>query len=100
MENYTNGSTWAQGFLMGLVVGGAGGAALALLYTPSSGRDMREYLASRARDGRERATAAMERGKEIVSESRGAIDEGRELLSTAIAEGREAYRETKARDAL
>jgi gas vesicle protein len=96
-------------FLMGLITGIAGGAALAALYAPSSGRDMRQQLAERAREGRERAMAAAEQGREqasaaaekgraLMNEGRDAIAQGREVLSTAMDEGRDAYRQTKARE--
>jgi gas vesicle protein len=37
---------------MGLLVGLAAGAAAAVLYVPSSGREMRSYLADRRARGR------------------------------------------------
>ncbi|MGE0706358.1 MAG: YtxH domain-containing protein [Vicinamibacterales bacterium] len=88
------------GFLFGFALGLAGGAAAALLYAPSEGRQMRSYLADRAKEGREKAMTAAERGREYVHEGREVLDHGREVISTAIHEGREAYRRTKSQEAL
>jgi gas vesicle protein len=89
----------ASGFLFGFALGLAGGAAAALLYAPSEGREMRSYLAERARTGRERAKAAAERGRDLMKESRHAVEQGREVISHAFQEGKEAYRRTKTGDA-
>ncbi len=94
-------------FLFGFALGLAGGAAAALLYAPSEGREMRSYLADRAKEGRDKAMSAAERGREYVdrgrecvNEGREVLDHGREVISTAIHEGREAYRRTKSSDAI
>ncbi len=87
-------------FLFGFALGLAGGAAAALLYAPSEGREMRSYLAERAKEGREKAMTAAERSREFVNEGRDVLDHGREVISTAINEGREAYQRTKSRDAI
>ena len=63
----------------------------ALLYAPASGRETREYLGEKVREGRERANQAAERGREM-------INQGRETLTTAIDRGREAYQQARARE--
>ena len=77
--------------LLAFVLGAISGAAVALLYAPASGRETREYLGEKAREGRDRATAAAEKGREIVSQ-------GRETLTTAIERGREAYQQARSRE--
>jgi gas vesicle protein len=67
------------------------GAAVALLYAPASGRDTRDYLGERAREGRERASEAAAKAGQMVQQ-------GRETLTTAIEKGREAYQQARARE--
>lgn len=81
----------AGGVLLAFLVGAVAGAAVALLYAPATGEETREYLGKKAREGRERATEAAAKGREIVKE-------GRETLATAIEKGREAYQQARARD--
>ena len=79
--------------LLAFVLGAVSGAAVALLYAPVSGRETREYLGDRAREGREKAAEATEKGREIVSQ-------GRETLATAIDRGREAYQQARSRESV
>jgi len=81
----------AGSILLAFMLGAVSGAAVALLYAPATGRETREYLGERAREGRVRAAQAVEKGKELVNQ-------GRETLSTAMERGREAYQEARARD--
>ena len=81
----------AGSILLAFILGAVSGAAVALLYAPVSGRETREYLGDRAREGRERAAAAAERGREIITQ-------GRDTLTTAIDRGREAYQQARARE--
>jgi gas vesicle protein len=76
---------------LAFLLGAVSGAAVALLYAPATGRDTREYLGERAREGRERANAMAEKGRQV-------FNEGRETLSTAIERGREAYQQARAQD--
>ena len=46
--------------LLAFVVGALAGAAVALLYAPASGRETREYLGDRAREGARKATELYE----------------------------------------
>ena len=77
--------------LLAFILGAVSGAAVALLYAPASGRETREYLGEKAREGKERANEAAERGREIIKQ-------GRETLTTAIDRGREAYQQARARE--
>ncbi len=81
----------AGSVLLAFVLGAVSGAAVALLYAPATGRETREYLAERAREGRERAAAAAEKGREIVKE-------GRETITSAVERGREAYQQARSRE--
>lgn len=81
----------AGSILLAFMLGAVGGAALALLYAPMTGKDARELLSERAREAAERAAEAAERGREIVKE-------GRETLATAVEKGREAYQQARARE--
>jgi gas vesicle protein len=78
--------------LLAFILGAVGGAAVALLYAPQSGSETRELLGEKAREGRERATAAAEKSKEILSQ-------GRETLSSAVERGREAYQQARRENA-
>ena len=81
----------AGSVLLAFILGAVSGAAVALLYAPASGRDTREYLGERAREGKARASEAAAKGRE-------ALAQGRETLSTAIDRGREAYQQARTRD--
>ena len=81
----------AGSILVAFILGSVSGAALALLYAPAAGRDTREYLGEKAREGRVRAAEAAAKGREAISQ-------GRETLSTAIERGREAYQQARGRE--
>jgi len=78
----------AGNILLAFILGAVGGAAVALLYAPASGRETRERLAERADEARARAAEAAARGRE-------AFNQGRETLTTAIERGREAYQQAR-----
>ena len=46
--------------LLAFLVGAIAGAAVALLYAPASGRETREYLGDKAREGARKATELYE----------------------------------------
>jgi gas vesicle protein len=79
----------AGSVLLAFIAGAVAGAAVALLYAPATGRETRELVAEKAREGRERATDAAAKGREAVAR-------GRETLATAIDRGREAYQQARA----
>jgi gas vesicle protein len=81
----------AGSILLAFILGAVSGAAVALLYAPASGRDTRDYLGEKAREGRARAAEAAAKGRE-------ALAQGRETLSSAIDRGREAYQQARVRD--
>jgi gas vesicle protein len=64
------------------------GAAAALLYAPGTGQETREFLGEKAREGRDRATEAAAKGREVITR-------GRETVATALERGREAYQQAR-----
>jgi gas vesicle protein len=81
----------AGNVVLAFLVGALSGAAVALLYAPKTGRETREYLGEKAREGRARAADAAARGRE-------AVNQGRETINTAIERGREAYQQARSRE--
>ncbi len=81
----------AGSILVAFALGAVAGAAVALLYAPATGRETREFLEEKAREGRERA-------KEAAAKGRQKINQTRETLTTAIERGREAYQQERARE--
>ena len=73
---------------MAVLMGAVTGAAVALLWTPSTGVQTRRLLNEKAREGRERATNAAQRGREFVQRQReqltAAVDSGGEGFERAI----------------
>ena len=81
----------AGSVLLAFLLGAVSGAAFALLYAPAAGRETREYLGEKAREGRARAADAAAKGRD-------ALNQGRETLTTAIERGREAYQQARTRE--
>ena len=70
--------------IVAFVLGTITGAAVALLMAPVSGEEARRLLAERAREGREKAGEAAQKGRELW-------DRQRETLNTAFERGKDAY---------
>jgi gas vesicle protein len=70
--------------IVSFVLGAITGAAVALLMAPASGEETRRLLSEKAREGRDRAGEAAQKGRELW-------DRQRETLSTAFERGKEAY---------
>lgn len=85
------GAVGTGGILLAFLFGALSGAVLALLYAPTTGRETREYLGEKAREGRQRAV-------DVVEKSRQAVNQGRETLTSAIERGREAFHQARARE--
>jgi gas vesicle protein len=105
--------------LLSFLLGGLTGAALALLYAPRSGRETREMLGEKLREGAERGRAlkdqALEKGRvlkeqavdkgramiddasEYVERQREALEDRKDRFTAAVEAGRQAYREEKAK---
>jgi gas vesicle protein len=86
-----NDGSGAGSVLLAFIIGAVCGAAVALLYAPATGRETRDFLGEKAREGREKANEAAQRGREVLNQSR-------ETLATAIERGREAYQQARNRE--
>ncbi len=115
MSDRDSGSSVILSFLLG----GLTGAVLALLYAPRSGRETREIVGDRIREGAEKsrdlADEALKRGRDLkeqavakgrefledaggyVDKQRQALGDQKERLSAAVEAGRQAYREEKSK---
>ena len=69
---------------MAFVLGAITGAAVALLWAPTSGDETRRLIREKADEARQKAGDAARQGREFV-------DRQRETLGTAIERGKEAY---------
>ena len=81
----------AGSILLAFILGAVSGAAVALLYAPTTGRETRELLSEKTREGRETAAEAAKKGREVIAQSR-------ETLTSAIERGREVYQQARARE--
>jgi gas vesicle protein len=81
----------AGSILLAFILGAVSGAAVALLYAPATGRETREFLGEKAREGRERAAEAAAKGRQ-------AVNQGRDTITHALEKGREAYQQARARE--
>ena len=70
--------------LVAFALGAIAGAAIALLYAPSTGEETRRKLAEKAREGRDKAETLAKQGREF-------IDRQRETVVAAVERGREAF---------
>ena len=80
--------------LVSFVAGAAIGAAMALLYAPKSGREMRESILDLTEDAvdkiKEYAKEAQDKIKTAVEEGKETFVEKKSVLASAIEAGREA----------
>ena len=99
-------SAGASGIILSFLLGGLTGAALAILFAPRSGRETRDMLSEKLKEGADRGRDLRERasqkGREIledagdyVERTRETLDKRKDRLATAIEAGRQAYREEK-----
>jgi gas vesicle protein len=76
------------------LAGAAIGAAVALLYAPQSGEEVRRYLGDKAKEGRtaladsghdmmERGRELFERGRKMADEAAEMFDRGRKIVNRA-----------------
>lgn len=83
-------------FLVGLGIG----ALLGILFAPKSGDETREFLSSKADEGREyaqrKARELRDRAEDLIERSKEIMAKSKEAVSSAIDAGRESYkRESK-----
>ena len=99
-------SSNASGIILSFLMGGLTGAPLAILFAPRSGKETREMLGDRIREGQERGRDLRDRastkGREIledasdyVDRAKEGVDKRKDRLSAAIEAGRQAYRDEK-----
>ncbi len=81
----------SSGILVAFVLGALAGAAIAILYAPASGKETREFLGEKAREGRERAAGAAQKTREVLREQR-------QTIATAIERGRDASRDARGKE--
>ena len=84
-------------FLVGLGIG----ALVGILFAPKSGEETREYLSSKADEGREyaqkKARELRERAEDLIERSKEIMSRQKDALSTAVEAGKDTYkRESKA----
>jgi gas vesicle protein len=84
-------------FMVGLGIG----ALIGILFAPKSGEETREYLSSRADEGKEyaqkKARELRERAEDLIERSKEIMARQKDALSNAVDAGKETYkRETKA----
>ena len=84
-------------FLVGLGIG----SLLGILFAPKSGEETREYLSSKADEGRDyaqrKARELRERAEDLVERGKGVAARQKDNLSAAVDAGREAYQREKAK---
>ncbi|MCS7314568.1 MAG: YtxH domain-containing protein [Bryobacterales bacterium] len=85
-------SAFIFGFGIGLAVG--------VLFAPKSGRETREYIRTKAGEGREylkkRGEELKESAEELIERGKEAVSRQRETLAAALEAGRQAYRDALA----
>ncbi|MBP6702915.1 MAG: YtxH domain-containing protein [Vicinamibacteria bacterium] len=99
MSNNENSS--ASGVLLSFVVGGLAGAALAILFAPRAGRETRELIADRVKDGLDKGRhlkdEVVTRSQRLRDDAVDFVEERKERLGSAIEAGQQAYREARDR---
>lgn len=93
----SNDSMHAVGTFFTFACGAVAGAAVALMFAPTTGRDTRAFLAQRSRRAAEKGRELVNEHGAVVSE---AIERGRDRVSTfgerigqAVEQGRAGYRD-------
>jgi gas vesicle protein len=78
-------------FLVGLGIG----ALVGILFAPKSGEDTREYLSSKADEGRDyaqkKARELRERAEDLIERSKEIMSRQKESVTAAVEAGKDAY---------
>jgi gas vesicle protein len=86
-------------FLVGMGIG----ALIGILFAPKSGEETREYLNSKADEGREyaqrKARELRERAEDLIERSKEIMSKQKESISAAVDAGKEAYTREKSKAA-
>jgi len=79
-------------FIVGLGVG----ALIGILFAPKSGEETREYLSSKADEGKEyaqrKARELRERAEDLIERSKEIMSKQKDAISSAVEAGRETYK--------
>lgn len=102
-EDETSGLS--KGLLIGLLTGGAVGAALALLFAPKSGRELRSEISETTNEYVERVSemvsSATERAQQIVNDGRDRaetiVDEARQRASSLLSDAEKVVTDARAK---
>ncbi len=78
--------------MVGLVLGGAVGAALAYLMAPRPGDELRSDMVTRGIELKQQAEGVVD---QVIEKGRVAVEEQRSRFQQAIAEGKEASARTR-----
>jgi gas vesicle protein len=95
----------SKGLLLGVLTGGAVGAALALLFAPKSGRELRSDITSTTNEYVEKVSdmlsSATERAQQIVNDGRERaetiVDEARQRASTLLSDAEKVVSDARAK---
>ena len=84
-------------FLAGLGIG----ALIGILFAPKSGEETREYLTSKADEGRDyaqkKARELRERAEDLLERSKEIMSRQKDALSTAVEAGKDTYKRESAK---
>ena len=84
-------------FVKGLLVGGAIGAGLGILYAPKSGKETREDICRKTDDllakAKDEYEQAAKKVSELAEKGKETVQDSRSRLKRAVDAGVEAYRE-------
>jgi gas vesicle protein len=79
-------------FLVGLGIG----ALIGILFAPKSGEETREYLSSKADEGRDyaqrKARELRERAEDLIERSKEIMSRQKDAISSAVDAGKETYK--------
>ena len=84
----SNNGNSAGNVLVAFALGAVAGAAVALLYAPTSGEETRRKLSEKAREGRDKAEALAREGRDYLTRQR-------DTLTSAVERGREAFEQAR-----
>ncbi|MBU0579794.1 MAG: YtxH domain-containing protein [Candidatus Margulisbacteria bacterium] len=84
----SNNSRFLDGFILGAVVG----AVAALLYAPQSGEQTRTWLKKVKDENQDLIDNAKETSENLIAQTKAAIDEGIEKISSTIDEKKRSSR--------
>ncbi len=85
------GRKW-QGTASGVLIGLGVGVGIGILLAPKSGKDTRDQIASRVKDGLDEAIA---QGQNLTRHAQQTLDDARERVQNAAEAGERAYRDAK-----